>query len=97
MAPPLAVTPLTVSNSLFVSNFHTIVPSLAEYARTPPSCDPEKTSPGIAVSAAPCAALHPRALPHNGASAGFDQTSRPVSIVVARMPPGALRGPLTPK
>ena len=33
--------------------------------------------PGIAVSAAPCAALQPRAVPHSRSAAGFDHTSCP--------------------
>ena len=43
--------------------------------RTPPSIEGENTTPGIVVTAAPCAALQPRALPHSLSVGGFDQTS----------------------
>src|SRR5947209_1926759 len=61
---PRAVTPLTVTKSRFESNSHRIAPSLVEYARSAPSLLPEKTAPGIAVSAADCAPLQPRPAPH---------------------------------
>src|SRR6185437_8012975 len=98
IAAPFALTPFTVLNSLFVSKLHTIVPSSDAYARMPPSPDPEKTIPGTAVSAAPCAALQPRSVPQSFGSGCFDQTSSPVSIFTARMPPGDPESvPLTPK
>src|SRR5215831_1505772 len=54
--------------------------------------------PGTAVTAAPCAALQPRCVPHSRASGAFVQTSFPVSIFTARMPPGVCDSvPLTPK
>src|SRR5438132_14422864 len=54
--------------------------------------------PGTAVSAAPCAALQPRPLPHSFGSGAFDHTSSPVSIFTARIPPGVGDSvPLTPK
>src|SRR5678815_4791807 len=56
--PPLAFTPLTVGKSLLVSKVQRIEPSLVEYARMPPSSDPEKTAPGMTVTAAPWDARH---------------------------------------
>src|SRR5690242_15804003 len=98
IAAPFALTPFTVVNSLFVSKLQTIVPSSVAYARMPPSPDPENTMPGTAVSAAPCAALQPRVVPHSFDSGCFDQTSSPVSIFTARIPPGVCDNvPLTPK
>src|SRR5579871_4361336 len=88
IAAPFALTPLTVVNSLLVSKLHTTDPSSLAYARSPPSPDPEKTMPGTAVSAAPCAELQPRCVPQSLGSGDFDQTSSPVSILTARMPPG---------
>src|SRR5204863_9261351 len=68
------------------------------YARRPPSAAPEKTMPGMAVTAPPCAELQPRPLPHSFGSGAFDHTSSPVSIFTARMPPGVGKNvPLTPK
>src|SRR5688572_9149255 len=67
---PRAGTPLTAVNSRLVSNCHTIAPSDVEYARSIPSFDPEKATPGMAVTAADCAALQPRPLPHAGGGAG---------------------------
>jgi len=49
--PPFAFTPLTVLNSRFVLKVQIIVPFVAEYARTAPSFDGEKTTPGMAVTA----------------------------------------------
>jgi hypothetical protein len=67
---PRPATPLTVVNSRFVSNSQRIAPSLVEYTRNAPSFDPEKTAPGITVTAADCAALHPRPVPHAGGRGG---------------------------
>ena len=46
------------------------MPSVVEYARSAPSLDPEKITPGTIVSAADCAALQPRPMPHLGAAGG---------------------------
>ena len=60
--------------------------------------DPDNTMPGTAVTAAPCAALQPRSVPHSRSDASFDHTSAPVSRRTARMPPGVLPAvPLTLK
>ena len=50
---PFAATPFTVAHSRLVSNCQIIDPLAAEYARTPPSCDPASTAPGIAEHQAP--------------------------------------------
>src|SRR5207247_2489663 len=50
--PARARTPVTVSNSRAVSASQTIAPLAASYARIWPSTDPEKTTPGMAVTAA---------------------------------------------
>ena len=47
--------------------------------------------PGIAVSAAPCAALQPRAVPHSLLGRRLRPHLLPVSISTARMPPGVAR------
>src|SRR5580704_2755677 len=66
----------------------TIFPSAVEYARKCPSSPPENTSPGIAVTAADCAGLHPGTSPQPGC--GVRQTSSPVSSLRAQSPPPAL-------
>src|SRR5580704_2631633 len=66
----------------------TIFPSAVEYARKCPSSPPENTSPGIAVTAADCAGLHPGRSPQPGC--GVRQTSSPVSSLRADSPPPAL-------
>src|SRR5579871_337077 len=53
--PPCAGWPFTVGNSRAVSVSQRILPVLDEYARRCPSTEPEKTAPGIAVTAADCA------------------------------------------
>src|SRR5579871_873056 len=53
--PPCAGWPFTVGNSRAVSVSQRILPVLDEYARKCPSREPEKTAPGIAVTAADCA------------------------------------------
>ena len=78
MDAPRAGTPLMDSNSRFVSNSHTIEPVAAEYARSEPSFEPENTAPGIIVTAADCAALHPRPLAQVGCAGGANQTRSPV-------------------
>ena len=54
--PPRAGLPLTVGNSCTVSTSQMTAPVLVAYARRWPSTDPEKTTPGIAVTAADSAA-----------------------------------------
>src|SRR5260221_8149031 len=85
---PLAFIPLTVSNSRFVSNSQSIDPSLVEKARMPPSNEPEKTTPGIALIAADCAALQPGALAHFNGGGGANQVRSPVASLTACSPPG---------
>src|SRR5215510_6160326 len=87
--PPFAFTPLTVGNSLLLSNVQRIDPSLVEYARMPPSSDPESTAPGITVTAAPCEARHVGLLLSHRRSCGPTlHTCSPVASFTARMPPG---------
>jgi hypothetical protein len=52
MDPPFALTRFIVSNSRIVSNCQSNLPSSLENARTTPSQPPEKTAPGIVVTAA---------------------------------------------
>src|SRR5688572_5062486 len=85
---PRAPTPLTVVNSRFVSNSQRIAPSAVEYTRNAPSFDPEKTAPGITVTAADCAALQPRPLPQTGFWGGANQARWPVASATAWRPPG---------
>src|SRR5438094_8787359 len=59
MAPPCPDTPLTVVNSRAVSKSQITRPSAVECARKCPSRDPEKTTPGMTVTAADCAGLQP--------------------------------------
>src|SRR5438552_15139962 len=89
MEPPFALTSFTVSNGRLVSNSHMIDPSLAEYARMPPSAEPEKTTPGMVVNAADCAVLHTEAPAQSGCFGGVYQTRSPVSRRTAWIPPGA--------
>src|SRR4029450_2823965 len=64
--PPLPCTALTVVYGCAVSTSQTIAPLLLSYARRCPSIPPENTMPGIAVTAADCAGLHPGLSPHPG-------------------------------
>src|SRR5262245_5799112 len=87
--PPLAFTPLTVGNSLLVSKVQRIEPSFVEYARMPPSSEPEKTAPGITVTAAPCDARQVgRFWSHSRSCGSLLQARAPVARLMARMPPG---------
>src|SRR5687767_8857194 len=85
---PFAGTPLTVVKSLFVSNSHKTAPFAVENARRAPSFEPEKTTPGMAVTAADCAALQPRPVPHSGADGGVNHARCPVASRTACIPPG---------
>src|SRR5712671_4134219 len=89
--PPFARTPFNVVNSRFVSNSHTTDPSVVENARTAPSFDGEKTTPGMTVTAENCAPLQARfSLPHFSASGGGAYHARaPVARSTACNPPGA--------
>src|SRR5258706_8254968 len=87
---PRAATPLTVRNSRLESNSQMTDPSVVEYALSTPSFDPEKIAPGIAVSAADCAALHPRPLHFGGCGAAY-QARSPVANATACSPPGCGR------
>ena len=51
---------IDVLKSRLVSNCHSSSPVEVEKARNEPSLDAENTAPAIAVTAADCAALHPR-------------------------------------
>jgi len=73
---PRAGTPLTVVNSRFVSNSQRIAPSAVEYTRKAPSFEPEKTAPGITVTAADCAALQPRPVPQTGGRGGANSSDQ---------------------
>src|SRR5688572_5544481 len=91
MPPPFALTPLTVGNSWFVLNCQMIFPSVDEYARMPPSSEPESTAPGIAVTAAPCDARQVgRVASQSLVCGGTLQTISPVARRRALMPPGVL-------
>src|ERR1044072_8771018 len=57
--PPVAFTPLIVSNGFAVSTSHSSFPSPAANARRWPSIDPENTTPGIEGAAGGCAGLQP--------------------------------------
>src|SRR5712671_1310400 len=85
---PLAGTPLTVGNSRFVSNCHTISPFATEYIRSEPSTEPDNTAPGMAVIAADWAALQPRPVPQVGGGGCATQTRSPVARATACRPPG---------
>src|SRR6059058_3462999 len=88
--PPLARMPLTVVNSRLLLNDHTTDPSAVEYARSPPSFDGEKTTPGITVTAENCAPLQPRpGLPHSGTAGAANHARAPVARSTACSPPGA--------
>src|SRR5581483_1089892 len=65
--PPLVSTPFTAEKLLAVSKSHSTLPSSAAKARRCPSTEPEKTTPGIAVTACDCAGLQPG----RGGSHGF--------------------------
>src|SRR5262245_54604837 len=87
--PPLAFTPLTVGNSLFVSKVQRIDPSFGEYAAMPPLSDPERTAPGMTVTAAPCEARQVGRFGSQRRSCGSTlHASAPVARLIARMPPG---------
>src|SRR5262249_49644333 len=85
IAPPAAFTPLTVVYSRAVSTSQMIRPSRAAYALKCPSTPPEKTTPGIAVTAADCAGLQPGLLLHPGC--GVVHATSPFSSVNANSPP----------
>ena len=53
----------------------------------PPSNEPEKTTPGIALIAADCAALQPGALAHFNGGGGANQVRSPVASLTACSPP----------
>src|SRR5688572_4236024 len=89
MLAPVALTPFTVSNPLFVSNVHSSVPSSAAYPRMPPSIETAITAPGIAVVAPPCDALQRGVPAHSaGDGGGALHTSLPVATSTALTPPG---------
>src|SRR5271154_6837528 len=94
--PPLAFTPFTVSKSMVVRKSHRISPVAVEYARKCPSIEPENTTPGIAETAADCAALQPLV---NGTQLGFGagvfHTSSPVASFSAYRPGAASGGRAT--
>src|SRR6185436_11286949 len=88
--PPCALTPLTVGNSRLVSNSQTSDPSAVENARSAPSLEGEKTTPGITVTAENCAPLQPRfGVPHMSMSGGGAYQARaPLARSIACRPPG---------
>ena len=79
---------MSVSKARLLSNSQTIAPFFVEYARSAPSFDPEKTTPGITVRAADCAALQPRPAAHVSGCGGVYQTRSPVASATAWRPPG---------
>src|SRR5208282_555249 len=89
--PPCAFTPFTVATLGSVSKSHRIAPSFVEYARRCPSIEPEKTTPGITVTAASCPALHPACPSHAGFGGITFQTSFPVRMSIAASPPAGGR------
>src|SRR5512140_2464252 len=90
---PLAGTPFTVVNSPLVLNSHSTAPVSAAYARTPPSCAPVRTAPGIAVAAARIAGVHPRPrTPHVTSGGGVIHTRCPDTRSTACTSPAC--GPL---
>src|SRR6202521_3647643 len=86
--PPFAWIPFTVAYSFAVSKSQRTSPSSLENARTCPSIEPEKTTPGITVTAPGWAGLQPG----RGGSHGWpgtDQTCLPFSTRNAAKPPPA--------
>src|SRR6185295_8694608 len=88
IAPPRARTPLSVSNTRFVSNSQMIDPSVVECARSAPSFEPENSTPGMTVGAEISAALQPAPLPHLSGSGGTYHARSPVVRLAAWRPPG---------
>jgi hypothetical protein len=66
----VARTPLTVRNSRLVLNDQMTEPSRVACARSAPSLDPEKITPGIAVGAEMRAALQPVPVAHVSGGGG---------------------------
>src|SRR5579862_317077 len=88
--PPFARTPFSVGNCRLVSYVHMMAPVDASYARTAPSFEGEKTTPGITVTAENWAPLQPRwGLPHTGGGAAVVHARRPSRRPIACSPPGA--------
>src|SRR5215471_6880893 len=85
--PPRAETLFTVSYGLTVSKSHTTLPSIIEYPRRCPSTEPEKATPGIALTAADWAGLHLFRSPQS--AGGVYQTRSPLSRRSANIPPPA--------
>src|SRR5690606_17812538 len=85
---PVPGTPFTVSKLRFASNVQITSPVSAEYARNPPSADPENTAPGTAVTAAACVALQrgPGG-EHSSGCGGVYHRRSPVLMSIAWMPP----------
>src|SRR5262245_41697172 len=88
MAPPPARTPFNVSNLRLVSNSHSTEPSEVECARSAPSFDPEKSTPGSSVGAEISAALHPVPVAHFSGGGGKYHARSPVASATACSPPG---------
>lgn len=82
--PPFARTLFVVTNSRFVSKLQITDPFVVEYARTAPSFDGEKTTPGMEVTAENCALLQARlGLPQIGAAGAAYHARAPVARVTA--------------
>src|SRR5208337_2457338 len=94
IAPPLAVTPLTVVYSCAALYSQMILPSADPYARMIPLLAAEKTTPGIAVIAADCAwmQLGSRSPLHGMGGGRVNHTRSPFWIITAASPP-ACSGP----
>src|SRR5437667_352079 len=84
--PPLAATPLTVSNGRAVLNSHRILPSEVAYARIVPVVVPENTTPGTTVMAADWACAQGRPLQSIGGGVTRHSSSPVVSLSAARAP-----------
>src|SRR4051812_36431481 len=67
--PPRPVTPFTVVYSRMLSKSQSTLPLAVAYARMCPSTEPEKATPGTAVTAADCAGLHRGRDPHGEGAA----------------------------
>src|SRR5215471_16188756 len=85
---PFAGAPLMDSNSRLESNCQRTSPRVVEYARSAPSLEPENMTPGMSVTAADCATLHPPAVPQAASGGGAYHTRSPVDRSTACRPPG---------
>src|SRR6476469_440334 len=85
--PPCALSPLVVWNSCAVLKSQITVPLRESCARMRPSSEPAKTTPGITVGGAICAALHPKTPTQAGFGGAEYQACLPVRKLSANNPP----------